>query len=92
RKGKRQCTYPISSYISYNLLTSSSRAFVSSLDSITIPKTVREALEHPGWQKAMIEEMNALDANGTWELVTLPSEKQPIGCKWVFTTKLNPDG
>ena len=92
RKGKRHCTYPISSYISYNLLTSSSRTFVSSLDYIKIPKTVSEALEHPGWQKAMIEEMNALEANGTWELVTLPAGKRAIGCKWVFTTKLNPDG
>ncbi|KAM7465888.1 hypothetical protein LguiB_013450 [Lonicera macranthoides] len=36
--------------------------------------------------------MDALDTNGTWDLVTLPAGKQAIGCKWVFTVKINPDG
>ncbi|MGZ7362318.1 reverse transcriptase domain-containing protein, partial [Streptococcus pyogenes] len=67
-------------------------SFIASLDSITVPKTVHEALSHPGWHNAMIEEMNALDDNGTWKLVDLPSGKQAIGCKWVFTVKVNPDG
>jgi hypothetical protein len=40
----------------------------------------------------MIEEMNALDDNGTWNLVKLSQGKQVIGCKWVFTVKVNPDG
>ncbi|XP_060969394.1 retrovirus-related Pol polyprotein from transposon TNT 1-94 isoform X4 [Cannabis sativa] len=72
RKGKRQCTFPISSFVSYNHLSSSSCSFIASLDSITIPKTVREAMSHPGWLAAMIEKMNALVANGTWVLVDLP--------------------
>nr|CAD1837532.1 unnamed protein product [Ananas comosus var. bracteatus] len=38
------------------------------------------------------QEMMALDANGTWELVPLPAGKRAIGCKWVFTVKMNPDG
>jgi hypothetical protein len=29
----------------------------------------------------MDEEMAALDANATWELVTLPEDKKTIGCK-----------
>jgi len=40
----------------------------------------------------MIEEMNALDDNGTWNLVKLHPGKQAIRCKWVFTVKVNPDG
>ena len=32
-------------------------------------KCVHEALSHPGWSSVMIEEMNALDDNGTWDLV-----------------------
>ena len=92
RKGKRQCTYPISSFVSYNHLSPSSCSFIASLDTISIPKTVREALSHPGWHDAMVEEMNALDENGTWDLVDLPSGKRAIGCKWVFTVKVNPDG
>ena len=40
----------------------------------------------------MIEEMNALDTNGTWDLVNLPTGKKAIGCKWVFAMKVNLDG
>ena len=72
RKGKRTCTYPISSCVSYDQLSSSSRCFVTALDSISIPKTVIEALSHPDWRAAMEEEMMALDTNGTWELMSLP--------------------
>ncbi|XP_074339824.1 putative mitochondrial protein AtMg00820 [Apium graveolens] len=37
-------------------------------------------------------ELNALEANGTWDIVTLPSNKQAIGSKWVYKTKYNLDG
>lgn len=63
-----------------------------SLDSISIPKSIHEAISHLGWHRAMIEEMTALDDNGTWDLVSLPAGKRVIGCKWVFTVKVNPDG
>lgn len=36
--------------------------------------------------------MQALEANHTWNLVTLPPEKRAIGYKWVFAIKVNPDG
>ena len=35
--------------------------------------------------------MQALDDNGTWDLVPLPTEKKVIGCRWVFAVKFNPD-
>jgi hypothetical protein len=40
----------------------------------------------------MLEEMDALEKNNTWELVNLPPGKEPVGCKWVYTVKHNPDG
>jgi hypothetical protein len=40
----------------------------------------------------MDEEMVALDANATWELVALPEDKKGIGCKWVYKVKHNADG
>ena len=73
-------------------MSPSSFSFVAFLDHVSIPKTVQEALSHPGWRDAMIEEMNALDANGTWDLVNLATGKKAIDCKWVFTVKVNPDG
>ncbi len=40
----------------------------------------------------MDEQMVALNANATWELVTLPKDKKAIGCKWVYNIKHNVDG
>ena len=92
RKGKHQYVHPISSFCSYNHLLSHSCSFIASLDSISLPNTVHEALSHPSWRSAMMEEMQALDDDGTWNLVQLPARKKAFGCRWVFTTKVNPDG
>ena len=40
----------------------------------------------------MNEEMAALDANHTWDLMPLPHDKKAIGCKWVYKVKHNADG
>ena len=73
-------------------MSSSSCFFIASLDSISFPNTVREALSHPGWRSAMMEGMQALDGNGTWDLVPLSTGKKAISCCWVFVVKFNPDG
>ena len=57
-----------------------------------MPNTFQEALSHPGWRSAMIEEMDARNENGTWNLVHLPIGKKAIGCRWVFAVKVNPRG
>ena len=44
RKGKQQCAHPISSFDSYNHLSSSSCSFIASLDSISLPNTVQITL------------------------------------------------
>ena len=40
----------------------------------------------------MAEEMDALYSNDTWELVALPPGKSPVGCRWVYTVKVGPNG
>ena len=40
----------------------------------------------------MVKKIDALYSNGTWELVALPPSKSPIGCRWVYTMKVGPDG
>ncbi|RVW93623.1 Retrovirus-related Pol polyprotein from transposon RE1 [Vitis vinifera] len=55
-------------------------------------KSTQEALSHPGWRQAMVDEMTALHSNGTWDLVVLPSGKSTVGCRWVYAVKVGPDG
>ena len=40
----------------------------------------------------MVEEMATLHSTGTWDLVTLPVGKSPVGCCWVYTVKVGLDG
>ncbi|KAK2380773.1 putative mitochondrial protein [Trifolium repens] len=93
-KGKRSTAnpYPVYNFLSYHRLSPSYVAFVSALSSVSIPKTVHEALSHPRWKQAMIDEMIALESNQTWELVPLPPGKSVVGCRWVFNVKVGPDG
>ena len=65
RKGKRRCAHSISSFCSYDHLSSQSCYFIASLDSILLPHKVPEALAHPSWLSAMIEEMDALNDTNT---------------------------
>ena len=82
-KGKCHCTHPISSFCSYDHFSSHSCSFIASLDSISLPNKVSEALTHPGWRSAMIEEMDArlIMVLGTWCVYLL--ERKPLvvdGC------------
>ena len=49
-----------------------------------------EALTHR--HSAMIEEMDTLTYNGTWDLVCLLARKKAIGCLLGVYNKVNPDG
>ena len=49
-------------------------------------------MNDPKWKAAMLEEMYALEKNNTWQLVEWPKGKEPVGCKWVYTIKCNPEG
>lgn len=59
--------------------------------SISILKTVKEALNLLSWYNVILEEINALDENHTWDLVDLPKGMKAVGCKWVFAVKVNLD-
>ncbi|MCI20233.1 retrovirus-related pol polyprotein from transposon TNT 1-94, partial [Trifolium medium] len=49
-------------------------------------------MSDPRWLNAMQTEYKALMDNNTWSLVSLPSHRKAIDCKWIFTVKENPDG
>ena len=40
----------------------------------------------------MVDEMAALHSIGNWDLVVLLFGKFPVGCHWVYTVKVSPDG
>jgi hypothetical protein len=40
----------------------------------------------------MVEEIEMIEKNNTWELVDRPKDREVIGVKWVYKTKLNSDG
>jgi len=56
------------------------------------PKSVKQALQDSKWHSAITDEFHALQRNKTWTLVPLPSNRNAIGCKWVFRVKENSDG
>jgi len=40
----------------------------------------------------MYQEIQALNANNTWELVPPPKDKKPIDYEWVYNTKQKANG
>ena len=84
--------HPISNFLTYHRLSSSYSAFVSTLSFVSVPQTVDEALSHPDWKQAMVEEIAALHSSGTWDLITLSAGKTPVGCRWMYTVKIGLNG
>jgi len=68
------------------------RTYNTYVSSFFVPTTIKNAIHQPHWYAVMHEEYKVLCANQTWKLTTLPPSIQPIGCKWVFKNKYNPDG
>ena len=60
--------------------------------AILEPTDYVEALKNDKWRQAMQEEINMINKHQTWELVPKPRDQKVIGVKWIFRTKLNPDG
>lgn len=56
------------------------------------PTFVSQAVSHPKWCEAMSSELIALMLHGTWDLVPLPKNCKPVGCKRVFRVKRKADG
>lgn len=64
-------------------------------DEFFEPKHYKEAVHSKfgsQWTQAMVEELNAIEDNDTWELVNLPYGRKAIGSKWIYKVKKNIDG
>jgi len=51
-----------------------------------------EGDEREKWKAAMNEEIGTLGKMGTWKLEELPTDRKPVGCKWVFLRKQDEHG
>ena len=51
-----------------------------------------EASQSSHWRAAMEEELRSIEKNQTQELVHLPQGKKSIDVKWVYKTKVKPNG
>lgn len=56
------------------------------------PKNLAEALSHPGWTAAMVDDHDTCQETRTWSIVPHPSNANILGWGWVHKIKLNTDG
>lgn len=70
-------------------------AFSAAVRPEDSPRNWKEAMTRPDrdqWQAAAQTEVDALEANKTWDLVQLPEGHKTVGSKWVFLIKRKADG
>ena len=80
RKGTRKCSQqPLYNFVSFEKFSPSHKAFLTQIKSIPIPQTLTKALSNEKWKQAMKVEMEALEKNGTWEIMELPKGKKVVG-------------
>jgi len=56
------------------------------------PKNYEEAKKNQVWVVTMKDDLSMIEKNQTWHLVERPQDRNVIGVKWVYRTKLNVDG
>ncbi|KAJ0912392.1 putative RNA-directed DNA polymerase [Helianthus annuus] len=84
--------YGLEKVVNYTNLTKENICFTSVLNKSVEPRFYHEACKDPNWVSAMNAEIEALNRNNTWDLVELPHDRKPIGCKWIFKIKYKSSG
>ncbi|KAJ9540013.1 hypothetical protein OSB04_026519 [Centaurea solstitialis] len=84
--------HPISQFVSYDRFSRSHKIYLAAITSHDEPKYFHQAVKDPAWREAMQREIDALEANQTWSLETLPHGKRAIDSKWVYKIKYKPNG
>ena len=85
--------YDLAQCITYSHLEPGYQSYLMTVGSSPQqPQAFSQAVQDPLWRAAMDSEIQALENNHTWDVTTLPPSKLPIGCKWVYKVKFNPDG
>ena len=62
-----------------------------SISSTSEPQFFSQASGILEWDKAMVDELQALELNNKWSIVSLPARHHTVGCKWVYKVKFCAD-
>ncbi|KAL4364052.1 hypothetical protein GQ457_04G026420 [Hibiscus cannabinus] len=86
------CLYHIEDHVSTSWLSPDYTAFISNISSSTEHVFYHQPVRVSEWRDAMQDELRAMDYLKTWSVVSLPSGKKAIDCKWVYRIKRKVDG
>jgi Reverse transcriptase (RNA-dependent DNA polymerase) len=90
RKSQRERKFVISDdYIVY--LTEEGCDLGHCDDPVSFKQTIMSR-NSSQWLEAMNDEMKSMKINEVWDLVELHVGVKPIGCKWVYKTKIDSQG
>ncbi|MFS8035191.1 putative RNA-directed DNA polymerase [Helianthus anomalus] len=84
--------YGIEKVVNYSKLSIENMCFTTCLNKSAEPRSYSEAVRDPNWVSAMNDEIEALNRNGTWDLVHLPKGRSLVGCKWIYKIKYKSSG
>ena len=60
-------------------------------DPVSYSQAVKD-VNSDKWIDAMKDEIKSMAENEVWDVVQLPKGHKPVGCKWIFKTKLDCNG
>lgn len=56
-----------------------------------LPNSTQEAMGHPDWRAALVDELSSIFKNDTWDQLSLLHDRKAILTKWIFRVKHNED-
>ncbi|CAM8941115.1 unnamed protein product [Rhodiola kirilowii] len=84
--------YPIHKCVNYSECSSSMQHYSLQVITDTEPTCYTSACKDQKWMDVMHKELDALQANNTWEITDFPSGKNPVSSKWIYRVKRKLDG